>query len=79
MLKEDGRNRELFRKLKQLADGRLCCDCGNADWKHFLFLEWGKDVLATCKVCGSSYKHAGGTWPLEAKGIDRKSQGQATD
>ena len=30
---------EIFNRMQQLAEGRLSCPCGNADWKNFLYVD----------------------------------------
>lgn len=42
-----------FEEMRLLANGELACECGNADWKQFLYVSGGpKQVIAGCKRCG---------------------------
>ena len=68
---------ELYAAMRTLAEGKLKCKCGNRDWRGFLFITGGPgQVVAGCKLCGSSYSHQNEHW--EKIGGPAPHQGRAT-
>ena len=54
---------DFYQDMRQIAEGRLICDCGNADWQQFIFVSGGSDtVIAGCKKCGHVYAYRNGQW-----------------
>lgn len=51
-----------FREVQELADGKIKCECGNSDWRMFVYVGAISDYLAACKTCGRSYRLIGIEW-----------------
>ena len=45
-----------MKRLKDIAEGKLKCPCGNEDWRQFLYVAAGTDYTAYCKACGSIFQ-----------------------
>lgn len=59
---------KMFRNAEKIAAGVLKCECGNEDWRQFLFV--GSDDepnIAGCKKCGRVYQYdINGGWLKKA-------------
>ena len=50
---------KLNSKLRALAEGKLKCRCGNANWLNFLYVA---ETTAGCKKCGTIHRYELGKW-----------------
>lgn len=56
---------DFYEQLQGIAEGSLKCDCGNQDWKQFIFVASGEEfVVAGCKKCGCIFMHRNGNWEI---------------
>lgn len=66
---QDEKTKEMYGRMQTLAEGRLSCECGNMDWKQFLYVDGGLFVTAGCKHCGAIHEYNGTRWFMRSKGI----------
>ena len=52
-------------EIKQVAEGKLACACGNQDWRQFLFVSLGASYRAACKRCFSIWIYENKIWRRE--------------
>lgn len=52
----------LYRELKGLAEGKIECSCGNADWHDFLYIKAGETYYGGCKKCGNAHTLIENLW-----------------
>jgi hypothetical protein len=46
---------DFYEGMRQRFEGVIRCVCGNDDWRQFLYIQAGEEVIAGCKLCGRSY------------------------
>lgn len=44
---------KFYADMERRFAGRLHCVCGNNDWKQFIYVAVGDDVMVGCKKCGT--------------------------
>lgn len=62
-------NDPFFKQIQELADGKLKCECGNADWRQFLFVSSPEAVIAGCKKCTAIHIGTERGWVLRTRGL----------
>ena len=48
---------DVFKEIRQFAEDKILCKCGNDNWKQFIYVQ-GSGLfryVAGCKKCGTVY------------------------
>lgn len=61
-------NMEIFNQVKAIAQDKLNCTCGNADWEQFIYIgPAAVGMVAGCKRCGNIKQWNGIEWTRRTK------------